>query len=81
MSVFSIIINLLQSVSIPAEYKGVHAVSYDTAPLEELINRRSDKSAVRSSYRTGDNSVHAYINSSVGDPAQSPSLVHGVEYG
>jgi len=76
MSVFSIIVNLLQSVSIPAEYKGVHAASYDTVSLKQLINRRSDTSAVRSSYRTGDNSVHAYINSSVGDPAQSSTIVN-----
>jgi len=75
MSLFSIT-NLLQSASIPTEYKGVHAVSYDTASLEELINSRSVKSAMGESNRNGDNFVHGYNNRSVGDPAHSSIKVN-----
>jgi len=75
MSVFSII-HLFKFVSIPTEYKGVHALSCDTASLKQLINRRSDKTAVGSSYRTGDHFVHGYNNNSVGDTAQTSTIVN-----
>jgi len=75
MSLFSIL-NLMKSASLPAEYKGVHAVSYDTASSEQLINSRSVSSAMGESNRNCDNYVHGYNNSNVGDPAHTSIKVN-----